>query len=328
VTALRRRYLPEEAYALGLLDPSTPLEMFQKLTSRSVFSAVQAELNPREWEWTLADKALFYRICMAEGLLIPKLYAVFLRDAAGWTPEGRMPDSETEWERFFLEHASTVFVIKPARSVYGEGVRIVAREGRKFTDHDGRQVTAGELVASLRGKGAHPEMVIQEKLNNHPDIAPLSGGGGVLSLRLISYVPPDGVPQVLTANIKIIVGRNIVSNNRHGLLGNLTAEVDLSTGRIVDAREERLDGRGFVIVPAHPDTGAVFRSWRIPYWHESLDLATKAARIFLPVRTVGWDVAITPDGPRLLEGNIWYDPPAHFGATASILAGMSSSEHS
>jgi len=44
-------------------------------------------------------------------------------------------------------------------------------------------------------------------------------------------------------------------------------------------------------------------------WEEVLDLARSSARAFAPVRTVGWDVAVTPSGPVLVEGNFWYDPP-------------------
>jgi hypothetical protein len=190
-----------------------------------------------------------------------------------------------------------------------------------FVDHEGQQTTAAGLVQSIQSDPTYREFVVQEKLRNHPAIAGLSSGG-LLSLRVITYVPPDACPRALTANLKAIVGRNIVSNSRHGTLGNLTAEVDLSTGRIVDARALRQDGKGFVIVPQHPDTGVTFAGWPVPCLEESLDLARKAARVFLPVRTVGWDVAATPDGPRLLEGNIWYDPPNHCVEAASVMATM------
>ena len=37
-------------------------------------------------------------------------------------------------------------------------------------------------------------------------------------------------------------------------------------------------------------------------------LAEQAALQFLPLRTIGWDIAITPGGPSILEGNVWWDP--------------------
>ena len=38
-------------------------------------------------------------------------------------------------------------------------------------------------------------------------------------------------------------------------------------------------------------------------WREILDLLQEAARVVPSVRYVGWDVAVTPDGPLLVEGN-------------------------
>jgi hypothetical protein len=37
-------------------------------------------------------------------------------------------------------------------------------------------------------------------------------------------------------------------------------------------------------------------------------LAERAARTFFPLRTVGWDIALTTDGPALIEGNPFWDP--------------------
>jgi hypothetical protein len=48
--------------------------------------------------------------------------------------------------------------------------------------------------------------------------------------------------------------------------------------------------------------------FQIPEWDGIKALAVAAARLFLPVRTVGWDVALGRSGPCILEGNIWYDP--------------------
>ncbi len=36
--------------------------------------------------------------------------------------------------------------------------------------------------------------------------------------------------------------------------------------------------------------------------------AIDAARKFMPIRTIGWDVAVTPDGPVIIEDNLWWAP--------------------
>ena len=47
--------------------------------------------------------------------------------------------------------------------------------------------------------------------------------------------------------------------------------------------------------------------YRVPRWPAVGKLACDAAKAFLPLRTVGWDVAITLDQPCLIEGNVTWD---------------------
>ncbi|MBN9282025.1 MAG: hypothetical protein J0H37_07220, partial [Hyphomicrobium denitrificans] len=54
---------------------------------------------------------------------------------------------------------------------------------------------------------------------------------------------------------------------------------------------------------------AELEGFRLPDWTLVTELALRAARTFLPLRTIGWDIALTPDGPVIVEGNRWWDPP-------------------
>ena len=58
----------------------------------------------------------------------------------------------------------------------------------------------------------------------------------------------------------------------------------------------------------HPDTGVPFAGLRIPMYEEALALVRNASRHFGFMRTIGWDVAITPDGPMLIEANAYWNP--------------------
>ena len=46
----------------------------------------------------------------------------------------------------------------------------------------------------------------------------------------------------------------------------------------------------------------------LPIGAAAKELVTSAALTFLPLRTIGWDVALTPMGPVLIEGNAWWGP--------------------
>ena len=57
----------------------------------------------------------------------------------------------------------------------------------------------------------------------------------------------------------------------------------------------------------HPDTNLVFDGWKIPFYEDAVELIKKAHRLFPLLQTIGWDVAITEDGPVLVEGNHDWD---------------------
>jgi hypothetical protein len=320
--AMVHRYEPGEAYSLGLLDPDTPTEAFSRYGSRSEMAGIQKGLNPDEWQWMLADKGIFYRFSALQGLPVPELLGLWFRGQAGWSPGGVPVDTPERWEQLILQRFPAEFVAKPARSVYGDGIMMLTREGTRLVDQDGQGRSVPEFLRLLESHPSHTSFVFQERLDNHPGIAGFSGGRGLLSVRVVTQVDGSGVSRVLTSNLKVIVGGNIVSNNRHGQTGNLVAEIDLERGVILHCTGADSSKSGHVTIDRHPDTGAAFAGAALPHWTAVMDLALRAAAVFAPVRTVGWDIAITPTGVRLLEGNIWYDPPTHAGQTGELMSRM------
>ena len=56
-------------------------------------------------------------------------------------------------------------------------------------------------------------------------------------------------------------------------------------------------------VAKHPDTDVEFAKTKAPCYEEAVELALKASRCFYNIRAIGWDIAITEDGPIIIEGN-------------------------
>jgi hypothetical protein len=51
------------------------------------------------------------------------------------------------------------------------------------------------------------------------------------------------------------------------------------------------------------DTGGVIEGRVLPLWQETIAMACRAHAAFAPRVIVGWDIAVTPKGPVLIEGN-------------------------
>ncbi len=101
------------------------------------------------------------------------------------------------------------------------------------------------------------------------------------------------------------IGRGGFVDNYHS--GGMTSKVDIPTGKILYPCADRNND----VYETHPLTGASFVGFEIPMWEQVIDMCLDAAKKFPQVGYVGWDVAITPTEPLLIEGNAYpgYDVP-------------------
>ena len=135
----------------------------------------------------------------------------------------------------------------------------------------------------------------------------MSGSQGLQCVRIVTYVDGRGRVHLLFARFKFLGKANLVDNFHMGATGNHVAEVDLDSGRIVKALTKQEGKLLLQPIEQHPATG---RSLHIalPFWTEVLDLARSAAAAFAGQRTLGWDIALTPTGPLIVEGNNNWEP--------------------
>ena len=155
---------------------------------------MQEAVNPVSWAFLLKDKGFFYRYCMALGVPIPKLYAIFFRKTAGWPYNGSALTTCDDWKRFFDSRLPSEFVIKPVQGAYGKGLNVFARSEKGFIDAFGKSYTAQQLYDFML---LHPEtdsFVIQQRLKNHPELIRLSGTQSLQTVRIITFV--DNYPAI------------------------------------------------------------------------------------------------------------------------------------
>lgn len=70
------------------------------------------------------------------------------------------------------------------------------------------------------------------------------------------------------------------------------------------------------VYEVHPITGVNILGLKLPYWKDTLEMLEKASTVVPQVGYIGWDIAITPEGPVIIEGNTtpgykYYQIPAH-----------------
>ena len=319
----RQRFLPDEAFRLGLFNPNLSDNELAKYISRKKLTKVQEAINPISWAPLLKDKSIFYRYCMALGVPIPKLYAIFFRKTAGWSCDRSVLASRDDWKKFFDHKLPAVFVVKPAQGAYGEGLNVFSRSDKRFIDASGRAYESVDLYDALLSNPKYDCFIIQQQLNNHPELMRLGGTQSLQTVRFITFVDSNNQCRILHAHFKPIIGQHLVDTFIDGLTGNVEAAISLDDGLLKPANQITAAGSGPKTIPTHPKTGIAFEGFQLPLWPQACRLVKETTLKFLPIRTIGWDVALTADGPRIVEANIWWDAPNQHRCMDIVLDALS-----
>lgn len=321
---LRRRagWEYRETLKEGLLDPALTDATLRGLVSRYARREAQTRLNPLALEPLTEQKLIFHRYCDAIGIPVPELYGAVGR-VGGWSARpGRALTGRDAFAAFVHDHLPEEFVVKPADGHHGLGVRLLSRAGGRL-EQVGRgpvdpRILHDELVAD-------PEFdlfVVQQRLHNHEAVSALCHSPVLQTLRLTTLVRRDGGVTMMHAILKLALGTASSDNYHSGLTGNGLADVDLANGRLGPLLTPGPGGYGARPSRFIPGTDRVVEGWPVPHWDEACDLVRRGAPLFLPLRTLGWDVALTPDGPVVVEtNNYWGAPfaPMDPGARALLL---------
>lgn len=136
------------------------------------------------------------------------------------------------------------------------------------------------------------QFLIEEFIAQHTTMASLNPSS-VNSLRIISYRGDDSIT-VLASVLKMGNGGTIDNFSNGGMY-------------------TMLDERGVALYPAfdgsgatyaeHPLTGVPIVGFQVPSYDRVLAQLDSLSQVIPEVPYVGWDIAIGPDGPMVIEGN-------------------------
>lgn len=124
--------------------------------------------------------------------------------------------------------------------------------------------------------------------------------GSLNTIRLVTVNPEGTDPAVVAAVHRF--GAASTGGVDNFSAGGVVARLDLETGRM-DRAFRIGPGNRLDWLERHPDSGQAITGTVVPGWADVLALVhALCARLpFLPY--VGWDIAVTPDGPMVIEGN-------------------------
>lgn len=188
--------------------------------------------------------------------------------------------SEEEIKRFISKHRPIVMKIPNGCS--GKQVYVT-----KLEDGD------NEILKKIK----EGFILLEECIQNCQEIKALNPTS-LNTIRIVTVQDKDYF-DIICASLRIGAKGSKVDNIS---MGGTAARVDIKTGtlcsefrankyRQIETSQIGRDERGFVI----------------PFWNETMVMVKNASKLVPDVHIVGWDVAITPNGPSLIEGNDSFD---------------------
>jgi len=188
------------------------------------------------------------------------------------------------------------FVIKPAQGSGGGGIMVIASKqddawvsvsGHKYSEADIRKHIA-DIIFGVYSFGLTDQAIIEARVEQHSELTQLSPFG-LADVRVIAYheKPVLAMLRVPTQ------GSDGKANLHQGALG---IGIDLETGHAIHAIHEG------AAITHHPDSGEELLGWAVPCWKEIIHFS-KLSAAELPLKYLGIDLAISSDGPLILEVN-------------------------
>ena len=290
-----------EYFFYRLFEPTMTSEDRGRFVGWRREAEIDRELNKAGWRAVANDKLLFYSTLAGFGLPFPRLRAVY--SAEGRYRSGvRQLESQTDLAEFCRDPGSFPVFAKPLMGSYGRGAfSILGYDAGEdvLLIGDGERKAVPDAVRQFC-EPARGGYLFQEFVQPSEATAGICGPKAT-SARVVVLLGTGG-PQLFRVVWKIPTGNNMSDNFMHGETGNLLAHVDPRSGAITRV----ITGTGFDLreLSSHPDTGVRFSGFVLPDWGDIRALCLRAAPCYPGLRLQHWDIALTADGPQILEVNV------------------------
>lgn len=285
--AISANMWPHHYYMFELYRPDLRARAHEYLlrqeTKRGAFSILK---DAAKKNLTFARKDDFAAACAAAGLPHAAIIARISADEVAWrTEHSALPPID--------------LFVKPVQGQGGRGAERWRWRGGAYETDDASRADAPTLLRLLQRRARGEDIVVMPRLTNHPAFAGLAVDT-LSTLRILTCRNEAGAPETVAAALRFPRRAGAVVDNFHA--GGLAAIVDPATAKLGPATDMGL-ARDSAWHARHPVTGALIDGFTVPFWPEATALAEAAHRALGDRVIVGWDIAVLPEGPCLIEAN-------------------------
>lgn len=286
-----------EYYIYDLLNASS--ELRETFLSNAEKARLLSVLNPRRYFIVARNKYLAH--CLFDAVGIPSAeLLVYYDPMLRSLKDGCACDYDSVVGLLKAKNVRECVVKQPEES-HGTGVllvrQVVFKEGEcLLVLHDGTE----KLLREVLGKSP---LLFEAVVRQNAQMASLNSSS-VNTIRFMTCAYPDGTSRVIATFVKVGRAGCCVDNAGDG--GNVDAGIDVQYGTIYNALE--FNGfRKIRKVDVHPDSGAQMTGVVIENWVAIKRKLEECQNAFPFLKAAGWDVALTDNGPVIIEVNDFWD---------------------
>ena len=262
-------------------------------------------LNPLKYMSLARNKYMAHKMLENKGIRTSELYCYYQPEAR-YTVATECASDIAGVLNILKTKGVQSCVIKTTESSHGDNVWVIKSIGYQDNDatltrFDGQELT----LSSVLGE----EALIFESVVRQTDQFAAFNASSVNTVRFMTALYPDGSAKIIATFIKIGRAGRCVDNAGGG--GNVDVCVDVETGEIRYAIQ--FDGWHHVQdIDCHPDSGNPLNGVVIENWDAVKAEVIRFQQAFPYCKVAGWDIAITDEGPVVIEINDFWDRTGQF----------------
>lgn len=263
------------------------------------FSQMESYIPNQKWElyvysqskkyaFLCQDKALFQDISTYYNLPLPEM--LFRFEKGNFKNNKNEIITADDAHQIIRNQDCEKIFVKDIYGIQGIGIYIF-----KNTQEGYKSDTINLDSSFFNNKTYGLNWIVQKGIIQHSSLAKMYPHA-INTIRVITKFH-NCQARVLGAVIRIAQGGMQLDNCS---LGSLSVGIDIDTGLLVSNASSYYSEQEY---EKHPDTHVKFKGFKIEYWEEIKEITINAAQKFNRISIIGWDIALTENGPIIIEMN-------------------------
>jgi len=255
--------------------------------------------NGGEYRSIFDNKHYLSAILRGWNIPVPDDLAILNHNGAHWLT-GRSEQSR-DWPDWLADVDDGKYFIKPANGNHGRNAGMLTKS-RGLIKFNGTEVDPAKARQTLLAEPG--DFLLQRWIEQHPDMG-IHSNATVNTIRALTVrLSPD---QVILFHAVMRNGRtDRFLDNFHA--GGIAVQVDVDSGETIG---EGVQLRPRANLKRHPDSNRPLSGNPVPRFMNVKEILIRAHGMFPGLKSVGWDVAVSLNGPIIVEGNLDWDVEIH-----------------